>query len=170
MGHRAGKEAWTDLEAHSLGQRVPTAAPTPASSFSVLLYTPGNPFPFEPHHPGSLALWVPVGFGQWEAPAGRRWVDRDVGVFLPALSQPRPLGSDRGCFSQNNGPPLTHRQERCLISLPLQPEVRGLPAGAGPWGLRDPCRFPQPHPYLGKKPIRSPQLNQLRKLALLLGP
>lgn len=60
--------------------------PTPLLSFSVLLYTLADPFPFEPHHPGSLALWVPVRFGQWEAQADGRWVEREVYPHLsPSL-------------------------------------------------------------------------------------
>lgn len=171
MRRRAGSKAWMDLEAYSLCQRVSHGCPP--SSFSVLLYTPGDPV-----SPLNLILLVPlpcrfqVGFGQREAPADGRQVEREGRVFLSTLDQTWPLDSGRGCFfSQNDGPPLTHRQEHCLLSLPLRALSESsylLVLGPG-WGATS-CRFPLPHPYLRKKPIKSPQLNQLRKLALLLGP
>lgn len=154
MRHRAGSKAWMDLEAYSLCQRVSHGCPP--SSFSVLLYTPGDPV--SPLNLIPLPCGFQVGFGQREAPADGRWVEREDRVFLPTLAQPWPLGSGRRCFfSQNDGPPLTHRQEHCLLSLPLRALSESsylLVLGPG-WGATS-CRFES-----STSPIPSKETHQI---------
>lgn len=130
-GQRTGNQACTDLEAWSLCWGVACCPHRPGSPAQLHLCPALHSrrlFPFELHHPRSLALWVPVGCDQQGALADGTREEGEVGVPLPALAQLQHLGSGGAALLQDHVLPLIHRQQHCLFPPPPKP-VPGTPPG-----------------------------------------
>lgn len=66
------------------------------------------------HHKSCVSFWLPLGFGQWETPAGGGKVEGEIGwdIFIPAPSLPRPY-----CFDSVSTPcPKSRALVRRLLS------------------------------------------------------